>query len=109
MKNWYNDLEARFSTFTGDVQILHMVSDLTKADNLKSVNINSSKNHLLRALILLNYIINNPKWQPKLRELLRLREAIGPLIVDNPLGSTSQIISAALQIDFKAYRAYHSI
>ena len=89
-----------------DEQILHMVSDLTRAKNMDSVDRSSAKDNLYRAIILLDYIIADPKWLPKLRELLRLREAIGSLIVDQqPFGNIDQVITAALLMEPKAYKA----
>jgi len=108
MKNWYKELEDRYASFPGQVQILNMVSDLQKAKNLFSVNKVSSVNHLYRAIILLDYIIKDPKWKKKLRELLRLREVIGSLIFyDKPYADINQTIEAALQLDIAAYKSLH--
>ena len=74
MREWYSGLEYRFESFSPDVQILHVVSDLTKARNLAKAANDTAENHLYRALILLDYIATDPKWTSKLRELLRLRE-----------------------------------
>ena len=104
MKHWYKNLEKRFSTFEPETQILHMVSDLFKANNLKDINIESSKNHLYRAIILLDYITSDPKWSTKLRELLRLREVLASVIVDqSPLATIDQVIKATLLLDPRAY------
>ena len=73
---------------------------------MDSVDRSSAKDNLYRAIILLDYIIADPKWLPKLRELLRLREAIGSLIVDQqPFGNIDQVITAALLMEPKAYKA----
>jgi hypothetical protein len=112
MKHWYNHIENTFSTFAADVQVLHLVSDLKKAENLSASAPESAENHLFRALILLDYIISDPKWNRKLRELLRLREVIGSLIVlSEPYGSYRSTIRAALFLEPGAYRTlkeYHS-
>jgi len=106
MKNWYKELENRFATFPADIQILNMVSDLKKAENLWIVNKQSATNHLYRAIILLDYIVADPKWKRKLKELLRLREVIGSIIVgDEPLGDLSQTITATLLLEPTAYRS----
>jgi len=106
MKKGYENLKSRFSTFPPDVQILHTVSDLTKAEHLAAVDRVSATNHVYRAMILLDYIIQDPKWESKLGELLRLREAIGSsLFHSKPFVSIEQAISAALLMEPKAYRA----
>ena len=106
MKNWYRELKDRYAAFPTHVQILNMVSDLQKAKNLFGVNKDSAVNHLYRAMILLDYIIKDPKWKKKLRELLRLREVIGSLIFsDKPYANIDQTIEAALQLDVVAYKA----
>lgn len=105
MKNWYKDLKSRFATFPAPVQILNMVSDLKKAESLFETNRSTAINHLYRAIILLDYIIADQKWQNKLKELLRLREVIASLIVaKQPYGSLKQTIAIALQLDPMAYQ-----
>ena len=105
MKNWYKDLKDRFSTFPTHVQILNMVSDLKKAENLFDTNRLSAINHLYQAIILLDYIIADQKWRMKLRELLRLREVIASLIASKELyANLNQTIDAALQLEPTAYR-----
>jgi len=81
-----------------------MVSDLQKAANLRSVNRQASQNHLYRAVILLDYIINDPKWGYALRELLRLREVVCSVIEGIDYGSMEQIINTAVLLDSSAYR-----
>ena len=106
MKNWYKELADRFATFPAHIQILNMVSDLKKADNLIQVNKQSAINHLYRAIILLDYIVADPKWKRKLKELLRLREVIGSIIVDdNPMANISQTITVAWLFEPLAYKA----
>ena len=106
MKNWYKELADRFVTFPAHIQLLNMVSDLKKAENLLQVNKQSAINHLYRAIILLDYIVADPKWKGKLKELLRLREVIGSIIVDdNPMANISQTITAALLLESLAYKA----
>ncbi len=107
MKNWYKNLKDRYASFSADDQIGHMVSDLNKAKYFKKENPQSAKNHLYRALILLDYIIDDPKWLDKLCELLRLRESIGSLIVnDCPYGSIEQVVTAASLIDVAVYKQF---
>ena len=74
MKNWYKNLEDRFPALKRETQVLHTVSDLLKAKNLRDVNAESAKNHTLRAIILLDYIIADPKWDAKLFGLQRLSD-----------------------------------
>ena len=107
MKNWYKNLKDRYGSFSADNQIGHMVSDLTKAKHLRQGNPESAKNHLYRALILLDYIMADHKWQTKQYELLRLRESIGSLIVnDTPYGDIDQIIKAAYLMDADVYKRF---
>ena len=110
MKNWYKDLKDRFFTFPPYVQILNMVSDLKKAENLLETNRLSAINHLYRAIILLDYIIADQKWQRKLRELLRLREVIASLIASKePYANINQTINVALQLEPTAYKTLQII
>ncbi len=108
MKNWYKELESRFVSFPAHVQILNMVSDLQKAQHLFEKNKSSAINHLYRAIILLDYMIADPKWKRKLQELLRLREVIGSLIFGKPFANITQTINIALQFDPSAYRTLKS-
>jgi hypothetical protein len=110
MKTWYSGLKDRYNSFPADVQVLNMVSDLDKAANLLETNRESAVNHLYRAIILIDYMAADAKWKWKLKELIRLREAVASLIcTTKPLGSIRQIISVALQMDPGAYRKYKSI
>ncbi len=105
MKNWYKNLEGRYSNFPVDIQILNLVSDLKKANNLLTTQRQSAINHLYRAIILLNYMVEDKKWRTKLRELLRLKEAIGSFIYyEQPLASIDQVVKAALLLDKGAYK-----
>jgi len=110
MKNWYRELKNRYSSFDKHLQILNVVSDLQKAKNLYNINEQSSINHCYRAIILLDYIIADDRWKTKLKELLRLREAIGSHIVNtSPFATFDQLIAATLQLDCKAYKIVRDI
>ena len=117
MKHWYSDLENRFGSFPESVQVLHLLSDLTKARNLLPISRKSAVNHYYRAIILLDYIVADPRWRGKLRELLRLREAIGSLCVADdgngdkkqpvkPYGTPEQIIKCAAVLHPEAYKIF---
>ncbi|MBW2005583.1 MAG: hypothetical protein JRI72_13475 [Deltaproteobacteria bacterium] len=89
---------------------MNVVSDLQKAKNLYNINEQSSINHCYRAIILLDYIIADDRWKTKLKELLRLREAIGSHIVNtSPFATFDQLIAATLQLDCKAYKIVRDI
>jgi hypothetical protein len=61
---------------------------------------------LYRAIILLDYIVTDSKWRRKLKELLRLREVIGSIIVeDKPFATLSQTITIALLLEPTAYQS----
>ncbi len=104
MKDWYSGLEARYRHFPRDVQILNVVSDLEKAMRMHDVDLNASRNHLYRALILLQYMADDPKWRKALRELLRLKTCVASTLTDHPFGSIEQIIQAALGLNPDAYQ-----
>lgn len=105
MKNWYKNLETRFPTFPSEVQVLHVVTELNRARNMLKDNAHSAKNNLFRSIILLDFMINDPKWRVKLGELLQLREVIGSLIFyQKPYGTIEQIIQTTLLIEPKAYK-----
>jgi hypothetical protein len=54
---------------------------------------------------LIDYIVEDKKWSKKLRELLRLKEAIGSYIFyKQPLASLDQVVKAALLLEAKAYK-----
>lgn len=107
MKDWYKGLQDRYATFSGETQVLHMVSDLKKAKSFADSSPVTSKNHLYRSIILLDYMINDPKWKGKLRELFRLRECIGSAIFHKkPFATLDQLITASLLMDPKAYKIY---
>ena len=109
MKTWYQNLENRYSTFPEETQVLNMISDLNKARNLTGENTRISKNHLIRALILLDYIIADSKWQSKLCEVLRFREVLCSLIDGNaPMGTIDQVIQTAKLLTPGAYKAFLS-
>jgi len=105
MKNWYKSLEGRYSDFPANIQILNLVSDLKKADNLLTNQKTSAINHLYRAIILVDYIVEDKKWRARLKELLRLKEAIGSFIYyKQPLANLDQITKAALLLEATAYK-----
>lgn len=109
MKNWYKGLESRFSKFDKEFQVLNIASDLQKAKNLQQQNAENAKNHLYRAIILLDYVIADPKWRGRLKELLRLREVIGGLICrTDSYGTLDMAIEAVIQLNCKAYRKLKS-
>lgn len=109
MKNWYKNIEAGFLKLDPAKQILHMVSDIQKAENLSLTSPESANNHLYRAIILLDYIVSDPKWQHRLHELLRLREVIASLIIGtSPYGSYADTVKAALLLERAAYRTLNS-
>jgi len=106
MKTWYKDLESRFASFPCHIQVLNMVSDLKKAEALWTVNKHSAINHLYRAIILLDYLVDDPRWRQKGKELLRLREVIGSLIFhDKPYATLPQTITAALLLNPAAHKS----
>ena len=105
MKKWYKGLKNRYHTYPSEFQILNMVSDLNKAKNLFPDHPDSAKNHILRAIILLDYIINDPKWKGKYKELLRLREVLGSILYAPHYATIDQVIKATLLLDCKAYKA----
>ena len=101
----YEDLKNRYATFEPYFQVLNMVSDLEKARSWQGKDDVTMKFHLRGAMILLDFIINDPKWKSRCRELLRLREVIGSLLFSTePYGTLDQTIRAAVLLDPKAYR-----
>ena len=108
MKNGYRNLKTRFLTFPEQTQVLHLVSDLNKAMNVLDLYPSTSKNHLYRAMILLDYMLEDPKWKAKMGELLRLREAVGSFLFhEKSYANMEQLLIAALHLEPKAYRTYY--
>ncbi len=107
MKNWYKELEFSYSSLPKDIQILNMLSDLEKARKWAVSHQETSRNHLYRALILLDYIIADSKWYLGLGELLRFREVIGSVIDGkHPMASLDQLVQTAKLFDVKAYKVF---
>ena len=105
MKNWYKGLKDRFSEFDEEFQVLNIVSDLKKANHFQKLNEENANNHLYRAIILIDYLIADPKWRDKLKEVLRIREVIGGLICKTEsYGTLDMIIEAVIQLNCNAYK-----
>ena len=105
MKNWYSGLENRYASFPRETQILNMVSDMQKAANLWTSSPENARNHIYRAIILLDYIVADPKWKGRRRELLRLREVLaGRLVAGEHAEPFENIIRAALLLNPAAWR-----
>jgi hypothetical protein len=105
MTEWYKNLQERFTAFACHTQILNMVSDLHKAKNLVLINREDARQHCYGAVILLDYMIADPKWFLKIKELLRLREVIASFVVDDkPMADINLIIQTALTLDADAYK-----
>ena len=67
------------------------------------------RNHLYRAMILLDYMIEDPKWKKKIGELLRLREAIGSFLFhEKSYANMEQLLIAALHLEPTAYRTFYN-
>lgn len=109
MKNWYKDLQQRFLAFDTHIQMLNMVSDLVKAKNMSESNPDNASENCLRAIILLDFILSDPRWESRRNELYRLREVIASLTTTDPLADYDQAIRAALSMDTAAYRLYYHV
>ena len=104
MKDWYSSLENRYKTFPKDVQVLNVVSDLQKSARIADLDAATARNHLFRALILLQYMADDPKWRNQLKELLRLKTCVAAALTDEPYGTLAQTIQAALGLSPAAFR-----
>lgn len=105
MKNWYKGLKNRYSEFDEEFQVLNIVSDLKKAKHFQKLNKKNATNHLYRAIILIDYLIADPKWRNKLKEILRIREVIGGLICKTEsYGTIGMIIDAVTQLNCETYK-----
>ncbi len=104
MKNWYKNLENRYKTFPKSAQVLNMISDLKKAQHFEKTDPDISKNHILRALILIDYMSDDPKWKNGLRELRIFREAAASVIAGKPYAPLSLLVKTGLALCPEAYR-----
>lgn len=104
MKHWYKNLEHRYQNFDKPIQLINLISDLKKALNLVCADAIVSKNHLYRAIILVDYMIDDPKWRSGLKELLRLREVIGSHIAGCPIGTLEQLVDVVLSLNADVYK-----
>lgn len=75
--------QEKWNSLTEDRQILNIASELTRAKNwIQKNDFFYRKNSLERALELFDLTANDKKWRKKLKELLRLREAVGKFYLE---------------------------
>src|SRR3974377_1260146 len=73
----------KWSRYPLEQQILMIGSEFARAKNILRNNvIHEVVQCYERAFELLDLCTKDPKWQPRLKELLRFREALGELYVD---------------------------
>lgn len=84
MTVWHKSMHSeRWSRFPFERQILMIGSEFARAKNLLR---DDAKGEVMqcyeRAFELLDLCAMDPKWRPRLRELLRFREILGELYLD---------------------------
>jgi len=105
MKIGYTKIYERFLTMPKTEQVLHIASELQRADHFADEGGETFRNHILRALALLDFLSDDERWQSALAEVRRLRESVASLIGgEKPYGSVRQVLKTSLQLDPGAYR-----
>ena len=86
MTVWHKSMDpARWNAFSLERQVLMIGSEFARAHNLRRDNVTVEVLQCYeRALELLDLSADDPKWRPRLRELLRFRETLCGLYVSPP-------------------------
>lgn len=81
MTAWHTSLNReKWSRYPMDRHILMVGSEFARAKNLMQSDLHGEVQQCIeRALELLDLCTTDPKWQPRLKELLRFREMLGEL------------------------------
>jgi hypothetical protein len=81
MTVWHKSLDSeKWNRFPRERQILMIGSEFARAKNLLRDGVHHEVRQCYeRALELLDMCAMDPKWRPRLRELLRFREVLGEL------------------------------
>jgi hypothetical protein len=84
MTVWHRSMDpGKWSRFTFDRQILMIGSEFARAKNLLRDGVRGEVIQCYeRAFELLDLCTTDPKWRPRLKELLRFRELLGELYLD---------------------------
>jgi hypothetical protein len=84
MTIWHTSLNSeKWNRFPRETQILMIGSEFARAKNLLRDNVvDEVRQCYERAFELLDLCASDPKWRPRLRELLRFREILGELYVE---------------------------
>ena len=76
MPIYHQTLQDRFATFSQAQQILMISNELNRAGSQRA-RFDYYQHHIVLAMELLDFLIRDQKWQPKLKEILRAREMLG--------------------------------
>jgi len=84
MTVWHKAMDsAKWNRYPRERQILMIGSEFARAKNLLRDGVNDEVAQCYeRAFELLDLCAMDPKWRPRLRELLRFREMLGELYLD---------------------------
>ena len=102
MKLWHKQLEGRFSTFPAEQQLLMVCNELNRAHHQLD-DTREYRNCLKRSLELMDFLISDRKWQPKLKEILRAREVIAQYYLLPPR-DTKSLQRQLIQLNRDAWR-----
>ena len=105
MTKGYETIKERFLTFPAETQVLHLVAELARAKDRLPVSKKEAESRLDDSIVLINDILEDPKWVSGRKEVLLLREAVSSHSgFRKPCGTISQIIEATLLLNPGAYR-----
>ena len=104
MTLWHKQLEQRFSDFPPHQQIIMVCNELNRARFFLK-DIVEYKNCLERALELMDFIIDDEKWMPKIKEILRARGIIAQYYLQPPR-ETGLLQQQLIQLDTQAWRMF---
>lgn len=83
MTTWHKNLKSRFVDFPPHQQLLMIVNELNRANNMRQ-SITEYHNALERALELLDYSLASPHWLSRGKEILRARDLVAKFYISEP-------------------------
>jgi hypothetical protein len=103
MPIWHKTLRQRFVTFSKYQQILMAANELNRAQNLLD-DPTEYRNALERALELIDFLSDDPRWRHNLREVRRAREVTAMLYAAVRPQPTQMLMNCFIQLDSSAWK-----
>ena len=103
MKIWHKNLKQKFKKYTAENQLLMICNELNRANNSFEIK-NEYKNSLERALELFYFLIEDKKWENKLKEILRARDLVAELYIKNEKIKTNFLQKQIIMLNSNAWK-----